>query len=160
MGYDVFLSWDGMTEEEKTLQKKGWDINRGNVGYLRAATWMRAEIRFLGSIFPREYWLESREGNANPLPYDFESNMLEMKKVAAEYLESAGANHAIGALHAHAREPNSKNNPQGPGLGSRTSSTDGLVGSDAEVWVRAVNDFFSLGVQKQKEERNPKVAVA
>jgi len=37
MGIDVYLEWDGMTEEEEEAQYTGFDIFSGNVGYLREA---------------------------------------------------------------------------------------------------------------------------
>lgn len=37
MGIDVYLEWDGMTEDDKQKQYTGMSIEAGNVGYLREA---------------------------------------------------------------------------------------------------------------------------
>lgn len=37
MGIDVYLRWDGQTEEEKEAQYTGFSIVSGHVGYLREA---------------------------------------------------------------------------------------------------------------------------
>lgn len=37
MGIDVYLSWDGMTEEEEKARYTGFDVWKGNLGYLREA---------------------------------------------------------------------------------------------------------------------------
>lgn len=37
MGIDVFLSWDGMTKEDREKQYTGFDTTMGRVGYLREA---------------------------------------------------------------------------------------------------------------------------
>lgn len=37
MGIDIYLEWDGMTEDEKEAQATGFSVTSGNVGYLREA---------------------------------------------------------------------------------------------------------------------------
>lgn len=37
MGIDIYLKWDGMTEEDKNSQFTGMSTTTGNVGYLREA---------------------------------------------------------------------------------------------------------------------------
>ena len=37
MGIDVYLKWKGMSENERKKQFTGFDITKGNVGYLREA---------------------------------------------------------------------------------------------------------------------------
>lgn len=37
MGIDIYMRWDGQTDEEKSRQFKGFDITIGNAGYLREA---------------------------------------------------------------------------------------------------------------------------
>lgn len=37
MGIDVYLSWDGQTEQEKKAQLTGFSVVHGHVGYLREA---------------------------------------------------------------------------------------------------------------------------
>lgn len=37
MGIDIYMNWDGMTEEDKQAQYQGFSIEHGHVGYLREA---------------------------------------------------------------------------------------------------------------------------
>lgn len=37
MGIDIYLEWDGMTEDERKVRCTGFDTTAGNVGYLREA---------------------------------------------------------------------------------------------------------------------------
>jgi hypothetical protein len=37
MGIDIYVRWDGQTEDEKKAQYTGFDITAGAVGYLREA---------------------------------------------------------------------------------------------------------------------------
>lgn len=37
MGVDVYLEWDGMSEDDKNLQYSGFDVTVGKYGYLRGA---------------------------------------------------------------------------------------------------------------------------
>ena len=37
MGIDIYMNWDGMTEEDKQAQYTGYSIEHGHVGYLREA---------------------------------------------------------------------------------------------------------------------------
>ena len=57
MGTDVYMSWDGMTKEEKDRQYTGYAIDAGKFGYLRSAVDMRFERDILHSLFPPRYSL-------------------------------------------------------------------------------------------------------
>ena len=37
MGIDIYMRWDGMTEEDRDKQITGFDATVGEVGYLREA---------------------------------------------------------------------------------------------------------------------------
>jgi hypothetical protein len=37
MGIDIYLRWQGMTEEERAAQRAGYSVVYGHVGYLREA---------------------------------------------------------------------------------------------------------------------------
>ena len=37
MGIDIYMTWDGMTEDEKHAQYTGFSTTSGNMGYLREA---------------------------------------------------------------------------------------------------------------------------
>ena len=38
MGIDIYMRWDGMTEEDRDKQITGFDATKGDVGYLREAS--------------------------------------------------------------------------------------------------------------------------
>ena len=47
MGIDIYMRWDGMTEEDRDKQITGFDATKGDVGYLREANH--------GQVFATEY---------------------------------------------------------------------------------------------------------
>ena len=47
MGIDIYMRWDGMTEEDRDKQITGFDATVGEVGYLREA--------YHGKIFATKY---------------------------------------------------------------------------------------------------------
>ena len=47
MGIDIYMRWDGMTEEDRDKQITGFDATKGDVGYLREASH--------GQIFATQY---------------------------------------------------------------------------------------------------------
>tara|TARA_R110000824_G_scaffold30846_2_gene100957 strand:+ start:963 stop:1334 length:372 start_codon:yes stop_codon:yes gene_type:complete len=47
MGIDIYMRWDGMTEEDRDKQITGFDPTKGDVGYLREAS--------RGKIFATKY---------------------------------------------------------------------------------------------------------
>ena len=56
MGTNVYLSWNGMTDEEKNRQCTGFSSDIGHLGYLRASIWMDSENSALRTLFPPEFW--------------------------------------------------------------------------------------------------------
>ncbi len=146
MGFDVYLSWDGITTDEERAQDILWDTRFGHVGYLRASLQMKAEIRLLGEIFPDVPWWEGPPRQGNAKEYDFETNFPKMRKTAQEYLELGDAKRDLSyflALPPRTKIPDSED-----------SDLD-----DRELWVRSLVDFFNLGLRKQKEGKKPKVEV-
>lgn len=146
VGYDVYLSWDGMTLEDERAQDVLWDIRFGHVGYLRAGLSMKREIRLLSDIFPDVPWWEGppREGKATL--YDFATNFTTMKRLAEEYLKDRGASKGMGyflSLPMRSKVPESED--------------ENL--NTAENWVRSIVDFFNLGAIKQKQGKNPRVEI-
>lgn len=52
MGIDVYLCWDGQTEEEKEAQITGYSMTHGHVGYLRGAYSKRGISDIICALFP------------------------------------------------------------------------------------------------------------
>lgn len=163
MGYDVYLSWDGMTTDEMQAQDVLWDLRAGHVGYLRAATWMQRETQFLSRVLPGVPWWEGPPRTGNARPFDFEKNFRGMEEAARKYLKDAGARHDIDYIMTlplrTLDSENSELHDSATEHSVQQYATDHLTGDDAEDWIRSVVDFFRLGLRRQKEGKNPRVEV-
>lgn len=51
MGLDIYLKWEGQTEEERQAQFTGFDITKGHVGYLRSSYCNSAKLRIFDQLF-------------------------------------------------------------------------------------------------------------
>ena len=78
MGLDIYLNWDGKTEEEQQAQLTGFDTTKGNVGYLRAAYWNSESLKIFRALWPYESGFDYDEDGA---PYDFIDNYTKMEKL-------------------------------------------------------------------------------
>lgn len=81
MGLDVYLRWDGITEEEKQKQYTGFSVDAGNVGYLRASynSSMTQELTILNELF-------SEMDDVCVCKYDFVKNRAKLNEVIKDYL--------------------------------------------------------------------------
>ncbi len=152
MGVDVYLSWDGMTEDEKNSRNKWLALNNGNAGYLCAPWWMKREVQLLFTVFEGCHIDESPE----PVPYDFGAKLPELEKTAEEYRKSVEEDEKSAGGKASARTMLERL-PKVAGFVDYPF--DGLVLEDSEDWLKNVFDFFSLGRQKQEQGKNPRVHV-
>jgi hypothetical protein len=146
MGFDIYLSWDGMTTKDEDAQDNLWDTRYGHTGYLRAGLPMKKEIRMLGDVFPDVPWWEGPPRMGNAKSYDFVGNFQKMKVVAENYLKETGSSRGIDyflSLSPRSVVPDPADNGLAP----------------SEVWVRSLVDFFNLGLRMQKEGKNPRVEV-
>ena len=147
MGFDVYLSWDGMTPEDERAQNILWDTRFGHTGYLRAGLPMKREIRVLTDIFPEPIpWWKGPPRIGNAQPYDFAANFPKMRTVTEGYLKAVNSKRALDYFLCL------------PPRSMAADSADETLNS-AEGWVRSLIDFFRLGLSKQKEGKNPKVEV-
>ena len=55
MGIDVYLRWEGMTDEDRDRQMTGFDITAGAVGYLREAYFAKKNLYGTQVMF-KECW--------------------------------------------------------------------------------------------------------
>ncbi len=60
MGIDVYLNWDQQTKAEKEAQYTGFDITKGNVGYLREAYHGGP---YATKVLVPEAWAEGSDGD-------------------------------------------------------------------------------------------------
>ena len=152
MGIDVYLSWDGMAEDEKKARDSDWlELESGNLGYLRAAWWMKREVHLLCDIFPSKCWIDE---SPVPVPYNFKAMTTKLERAVESYRESVKKDELSRGGSAACRDLLDKA-PRESGF--IDYPFDGLVLDDAEGWLKSVRDFFKLGTQKQTEGRNPKV---
>lgn len=78
MGVDVYLSWTGITEEEKQKQFVGYDCTCGRFGYLRSS-YCGVAYEAISQFFGKYYDI----GMGKPIKFDFkyiENNLKEMEK--------------------------------------------------------------------------------
>lgn len=163
MGTDIYLSWNGMTEEEKEEQMAGFSINAGRFGYLRASIGMTNENAILREVFP-DHWRLSEDEYVDGRPFDFmnEENMIKLEKWARFYLLLAIAGKEI-----HHEEMG-----HAEAFGNMITGLMVKLGADkviesknndlrlAVMWLNSLYDFYGLGYQKQKEGKNPKIIIS
>ena len=163
MGTDVYLSWDGMTEEEEKARYTGFRIDMGRVGYLRASIWATRENAVLRLLFP-EAW-ESEEGT----PYDFKNpeNIKKLHILARAYLLSylTGKDYLSEFEEEKIKEMR----------GVMEEFVNALKKLNCEVeierpeendleravmWLNSLFAFYRLGIEKQEEGKNPKIYIS
>lgn len=152
MGVDVYLSWDGMTQDDESSRNEWLSLNNGNAGYLRAPWWMKREVLLLFTVFEGCHIDESPE----PVPYDFEAKLPELERAAEEYRRSVEKDERLAGGKAKVREMIEKA-PKVAGFVDYPF--EGLVLEESQDWLNTVFEFFKLGRQRQEEGKNPKVHV-
>ncbi len=91
MGIDVYLSWDGKTEEEQQAQYTGFSTVAGNAGYLREA--YHGSPYATHALFPRDYWeITQEEADAGGKLADI---ALLKSRLAQTVMVAAYRNHAL-----------------------------------------------------------------
>jgi hypothetical protein len=150
MGTDIYLRWDGMTEEDKKNQYTGYKITAGNVGYLRAFIGMIDENKVLRLIFPDEFW--SGDGE---LPYDFVQYIDDVRMILKDYLigiplDDVGRGAAQRELGENITEF----------FNNLGVAVDSHVDVNRIDWAISVYAFIKLGVKLQQDGKNPKVDIS
>lgn len=153
MGTDIYLSYDGQEEEEQNAQASClFESTKGEIGYLRAAIWMRAENDFLRRLFPDDIW-ESPE----PRAFDFDENYEKFKFLAEHYLLGTDMN-----------VPEDENIEMfKQAIQKLVKETGGKLHENPEMdseartkWLGSVKAFFEKGHDLQRAGRNPKVEIS
>jgi hypothetical protein len=157
MGTDIYLSWNGMDEEEKKMQTDvGFDADAGEIGYLRASIGMVQENRLLRMLFPEVHWEPMDEG----LSYDFKKGVELLPKALSQYV-------------AGDELPETDSSRRQFQMGQIVAKMMTEVG-DAEIakisggrdmdervrYARSVLRFFMFGMRLQEEGKNPKVYIS
>ena len=158
MGTDVYLKWDGMSEDEEYRQLSAYSIRSGQHGYLRATYVMELENSVLCLLFPVRAWKSDRA-----VLYDFVSRAESLLGVVSAYLENAGVDNAQSS-------PGKKDEGK-PGAesgdealvscdGERQMCSAGMRVADKKAWARSLSDFFEFGARLQREGKRPRVYIS
>ncbi len=157
MGTDIYLEWEGKTEQQKQQQAEdAFSIEAGSNGYLRASIHMHNENALLRKLFSVEYW----EGESME-PYDFSANYSRALVLGAVYL---------------AAETSGQNFPSEKPQTVEDRNIDEIIKvletkldiqiseededpltrfRDAITWLNSLFAFFELGMNLQKEGKRP-----
>ena len=153
MGTDIYLKWKGQTAKQKQDQFTGFDITKGNIGYLRASIGMTRENQTLRLIFPEKHW-EGKE-----LTYDFSENIELIFKAISSYLSD-------GDIDVQGREKPQQQHGQiivdfFKGQGGVVVNVNDLNSDDDDkkLWAKSVMEFCMKGVGLQKKGLKPKVYI-
>ena len=159
MGTDVYLEWEGKTEQEQKAQCTGWAIDAGDVGYLRACVSMTSENGVLRLLFPEKYWRD-RSKDA----YDFKGNFGQLSAIGWRYLVSVaqGVPFEIGKDQRAVLEEQRKMASkilQAVSLlapeGAKVIAGERTEFREAVAWLESVFSFFELGIAKQEQGQKP-----
>lgn len=145
MGTDIYLYWDGSTEADHKKQITGFSIDAGNVGYLRASIGMREENAVLRKVFPNEFWWLTPKGKMMPEE--------EMKKLPKETQDR-------GPIYDFTNEKNVSNLHGAIRTYLSESMAESVDLSGTIMWTHSLYRFYSLGCQKQREGKNPRVYIS
>jgi hypothetical protein len=164
MGTDIYLNWEGKTQQDWDDQMTGWSIDAGSVGYLRASIGMITENAVLREIFPEKYWTAGSTDE-----FDFKGAYALLGKLGFEYLASvvegtemqlAGqAAKGIGEQQETAMAIHSAIMGVAESFGA-SGQLQVYMGkpesfSGAVNWLNSLFQFLELGIEKQKKGLKP-----
>jgi len=158
MGTDIYLCWNGMTKEDEEKQITGFDITKGDKGYLRASIGMIIENLILREVFEEKYW-----ESTDPLEYDFKTKCLELPFLLKKYLLTKIEIELImerREIPENLREFLEKIDLLE--LSKEPKLTSGMIKDIVSTikWANSLIDFFLLGIKKQEEGKNPKILIS
>ena len=167
MGTDIYLVWDGMTEEDRKRQCTGFSLDSGDRGYLRASVGMIRENIVLAIIFPEKYW-----NSPEPLPYKFKENWDLVVSLGASYIVSVLTDtlpdFQIKKILRKAKKRAFKYYNFGKAITEAIKKVTGdldvrmptLDFPGAVIWLRSLFMFFGLGIKLEQEGKNPKIYIS
>lgn len=159
MGTDLYLGWRGKTKEDKEAQYTGFDITKGNVGYLRASIGMMEENAVLRVIFPEKYWYN----HGKPVPYDFLNNtdlMCETLQAYTDGKKSPKTSKSFKSQMAHGELVMNALSKLCKSEGDTIQKDNNQELHWRKKWALSVCEFFKLGLIKQKEGKKPTIYIS
>ncbi len=145
MGTDVYLYWDGMSEELKKIQVCP-SIDAGRVGKLRASIMMEKENQILRKIFPNHWDL----GEQEPKRYKFsQENYKKLQDSLPDSIQQIRLYYTYTIVFQIDISSHEKLYKHGKPEIER-----------AVIFYNSLIDFFELGMEKEREGKKPKVYIS
>lgn len=160
MGTDVYLDWNGKSKEDQEKQQTGFSIDAGEVGYLRASIGMVRENTFLRALFPEKYW-DNKTGK--PIRYEFTKEKYKiLVKAGIAYIVSVLARKEVEtSVTRKQAEIGNKIVSAIKSLGiGEVAKSDSFDFRYAIMWINSVWSFYELGMEKERENLEPKVYIS
>jgi len=152
MGTDIYLSYDGQSEEDEKLQcSELFNSTALEFGYIGSAIWMEEENKVLRILFDNEFW-DCRV----KFSYNFDENIKKLKAITQQYILGMPLKYD---------DTKTKKMCEVAVNFSRMLGVDLQKGSaDMDIdkklmWITSVHHFFKLGSVLQKRKLNPKVYI-
>lgn len=137
MGIDVYLRWDGMTEEDEKKQYTGFSTQHGHVGYLREA--------YHGSPYATRVLV----------PEGFVGNGFSDVKTSGPDLRDDDGNVTIPSVTLRERLPNAIKT-----CIARQKKVYGDVVTEKDPVVQSFVKFVELHEQLEKDGKHPRICVS
>lgn len=166
MGTDMYLSWSGMTKEEKDNRITGYDIGCGDKGYIRASIGMYNENAVLRALFP-DHWEGHGKGDYDEdgKPFDFlnKVNQRKLHQLAIAYLLSKLTETEV--HHPELAESEGIVKEIATILDKAFVKEAVHKDSNEELpyvimWLNSLFQFYRLGCQKQEDGKKPRIYIS
>jgi hypothetical protein len=159
IGTDIYMEWEGKTEEDRQKQYTGFSIEAGNVGYLRASIRMYQENSVLRLIFPVKYW----EGEECKEPYDFIENLSFAVNILVDFMKGENMEEYVSDKQKENLEGQKKMGEDVMETIKKTGFEEGDIvscngcceGEDKKIWAKSIVEFFRLGIKLQEKGLKP-----
>ena len=151
IGTDIYLEWDNMTKKDKDLRVTGFDISKGNNGYLRASIGMTEENAVLRMLFPDTMWKAQKA-----VAYDFKQNISFLPSLVKGYIE--GQDFDVQDRMKEQTEFGAGINEMLKLAGMTKIQTND--DSFESTWAKSLVAFFIYGMELQKAGKNPKIYIS
>lgn len=164
MGTDIYLNWEGKTQQDWDNQITGWSIAAGSVGYLRASIGMLTENAILRELFPEKYWT-----GGSTEEFDFKGGYALLGKLGSDYLASLPGGQQM-ELSKEADEEIGERQKAAMAIQSAISGVAEKFGASGQMqvymgrpelfsgaveWLNSLFKFLELGMEKQEKGLKP-----
>jgi len=160
MGTDVYMEWKGKSKEDEKKQYTGYDINAGDVGYLRASIGMSRENSVLRVLFNKKFWESSKA-----LRFEFtEKGFERLQILGLYYLMSAIRGEKINNPQLEEQQAQGERVIQMlkklKWKDSQIVTSESCVFRSAVMWLNSLFSFYELGLRLEEGKKEPKVYIS